>query len=75
MNIDQELLTKVRKENIEFRRLHDEHLKLKDRVEELNRMKFLSTEQEVEKKKIQKQKLKNKDRMLAIIDDYQAKAH
>lgn len=75
MNIDQELLTKVRKENIEFRRLHDEHLKLKDRVEELNRMKFLSAEQEVEKKKIQKQKLKNKDRMLAIIDDYQAKAH
>lgn len=75
MNIDQELLTKVRKENIEFRRLHDEHLKLKDRVEELNRMKFLSSEQEVEKKKIQKQKLKNKDRMLAIIDDYQAKAH
>ena len=75
MDIDQELLTKVKKTNIEFKRLHEEHTKLKDRVEELNRMKFLTAEQEVEKKRIQKQKLKNKDRMLKIIDSFQAKAN
>ena len=51
MDIDQELLTKVKKTNIEFKRLHEQHTKLKDRVEELNRMKFLTTEQEEEKKK------------------------
>lgn len=75
MDIEQELLTKVRKENVEFRKLHDEHSKLKNRVEELNRMKFLSAEQELEKKTIQKQKLKNKERLLQIIDDYQAKSN
>ena len=72
MDIDQELLTKVKKENIEFRKLYNEHTKLKDRVETLNRMKFLSAEQEVEKKKIQKQKLKNKDKMLKIIAAFQS---
>lgn len=73
MDIDQALLTKVKKENVEFRKLYDEHTKLKDHVEKLNKMKFLTTEQELEKKEIQKKKLKNKDRMLKIIDTYQSK--
>ncbi len=73
MDIDQALLTKVKKENVEFRKLYDEHTKLKDHVEKLNRMKFLTAEQELEKKEIQKKKLKNKDLMLKIIDKYQSK--
>lgn len=70
MDIEQGLLTKVKKENIEFRRLYDDHLKLSDRVETLNRLKFLTAEQELEKKTIQKQKLKSKERLLKIIDEY-----
>ncbi len=75
MNIEPELLTKVKKDNVEFRRLYDEHTKLKNQVEELNRMKYLSPEQEVEKKTIQKQKLKSKERLMRILDDYLAKSN
>ncbi len=39
MEIDQDLLEKVRTSNNEFRKLYDEHLTLKSRVEELNKMK------------------------------------
>ncbi|NIP99615.1 MAG: DUF465 domain-containing protein [Nitrospinaceae bacterium] len=72
MDIDPILLEKLQNGNEEFKKLYAEHCKLKDRVEELNSLKFLSPEQEVEKKTIQKQKLKNKDRMTEIIDQFQA---
>lgn len=75
MDIEPELLTKVKKDNVEFRRLYDEHTKLKNQVEELNRLKYLSPEQEVEKKTIQKQKLKSKERLMKLLDDYLARSN
>lgn len=71
MDIDPMLLEKIQKENEEFKKLYREHTDLKSRVEELNRLKFLSPEQEMEKKTIQKQKLKNKDRLTQIIEEFQ----
>ena len=75
MEIDPTLLAKIQNENDEFKKLYEEHTQLKYRVEALNHMKFLSPEQEVEKKTIQKHKLRNKDRMTEIIDQYQASLH
>ena len=75
MEIDPTLLAKIQNENDEFKKLYEEHTQLKHRVEALNQMKFLSPEQEVEKKTIQKHKLRNKDRMTEIIDQYQASPH
>lgn len=72
MEIDPTLLEKVQGENEEFKKLYEEHLELKHRVEELNKMSFLSPELELEKKTVQKQKLKGKDRMIQIIEQYQA---
>jgi uncharacterized protein YdcH (DUF465 family) len=72
MEIDPTLLEKVQGENEEFKKLYEEHLGLKNRVEELNKMHFLTPEQELEKKTIQKQKLKGKDRMIEIIEQFQA---
>ena len=72
MEIDPTLLEKVQGESEEFKKLYQEHLDLKIRVEELNKMQFLSPEQELEKKTVQKQKLKGKDRMSQIIEQYQA---
>jgi hypothetical protein len=71
MEIDPTLLEKVQGENEEFKKLYQEHLDLKHRVEELNKMNFLSPEQELEKKTVQKQKLKGKDRMSQILEQYQ----
>ena len=72
MEIDPTLLEKVQGENEEFKKLYQEHLDLKHRVEELNKMNFLTPELELEKKTVQKQKLKGKDRMTQIIEQYQA---
>lgn len=72
MEIDPTLLEKVQGENEEFKKLYEEHLDLKHRVEKLNNMSFLSPEQELEKKTVQKQKLKGKDRMAKIIEQYEA---
>ncbi len=72
MDIDPTLLEKVQGENDEFKKLYKEHLELKHRVEKLNKMSFLSAEQEMEKKAVQKQKLKGKDRMIKIIEQYEA---
>ena len=75
MEINSNLLEKVRQENTEFRELHDEHTTLKLKVEALNKTKLITPEQEVEKKKHQKQKLNLKDRMEKILSHYQDAIH
>ena len=75
MEINPQLLEKIKNENEEFKKLYEEHTILKNRVEELNKMKFLSGDQEVEKKKHQKEKLKAKDRLEQILSTYQAQLH
>jgi uncharacterized protein YdcH (DUF465 family) len=75
MEIDPMLVEKLSSENEEFKKLYKEHTDLKHRVEELNKMKFLSAEQELEKKTIQKQKLKLKDRLDIILNENHSTLH
>ena len=70
MEINSNLLEKVRQENTEFRELHEEHTTLKLKVQALNKIKLITPEQEVEKKKHQKLKLNLKDRMEKILSHY-----
>ncbi len=70
MEVNQELLERAKNENPEFKKLFDKHTELKSKVDGLNKLKFLNPEQEIEKKKIQKLKLKNKDLMDKIINSY-----
>jgi len=72
MDINQNLLEKVQKENEEFRGLFEQHATLKQKVEEYNKMKLITPQQEIEKKKHQKQKLSLKDRMEKILNQYQS---
>ena len=75
MDINADLLEKVQKENKEFRGLYKEHTTLKQKVEEFNKMKIITPQQEIEKKKHQKQKLSLKDRMEKILSEYQSITH
>ena len=75
MDINLDLLEKVQKENEEFRGLYKEHTSLKQKVEEFNKMKIITPQQEIEKKKHQKQKLSLKDRMEKILSKYQSSIH
>jgi uncharacterized protein YdcH (DUF465 family) len=72
MEIDPELLKKVMGDNSEFKELYNQHSRLKSKVEDLNKLKFMTAEQEVEKKQHQKEKLLMKDMLEKILKDYQS---
>jgi hypothetical protein len=67
---EEEVIEILRKESEEFRKLETEHKRLDKYLEEMNRKKFLTTDEEIEKKKLQKQKLQYKDRMAQMIRGY-----
>ena len=51
----------------ELRRYYEEHRELKRRLEELRQRPYLTEEETLEEKRIQKQKLAGKDRMMEIL--------
>ena len=58
----------------ELRSHYDEHLELKRRSEELKNRQFLTEEEEVELKRIQKQKLAGKDKIMEILSRHRQPA-
>ncbi len=60
----------LRNENEEYLKLEKEHLKLENFLKEINKRKHITPEEEIERKKIQKQKLFVKDRMAEMIRNY-----
>lgn len=67
---DQNLIQRLSEENPKFRKLHEEHIIFEKRLMELDEMTYLSTEDELERKKIQKLKLAGKDEMEHLLREY-----
>jgi uncharacterized protein YdcH (DUF465 family) len=67
---EREIVEFLKKENEEFRRLNEEHRNLDELLGEIDDRKYLTPEEEVERKKIQKQKLLKKDRMAELVRQY-----
>jgi hypothetical protein len=67
---EEEIVELLKKENEEFRKLTEEHKNLEKLLSKIDSKRFLTPEEEVERKKIQKQKLLKKDRMAALIRDF-----
>ena len=67
---EQEIIELLKKENEEFKKLEEEHRNLKSTLAEIDRKVYLTTEEEVERKKVQKLKLIKKDRMAELIREY-----
>ena len=67
---EQEIAELLKKENEEFRKLNEEHRGLDGLLAEIDNKRYLTPEEEVERKKIQKQKLLKKDRMAEIVREY-----
>lgn len=70
---DAEIAEILRRENEEFKRLEEEHKRLKQCLAEIDKKRFLTADEEIERKKIQKQKLQQKDRMAELIMEYREK--
>lgn len=54
----------------ELRGLYEEHVDFKRKLDKLNHKIHLSTDEEVEKKRLQKLKLAGKDRMMELLHRY-----
>ncbi|MBI5196852.1 MAG: DUF465 domain-containing protein [Nitrospirae bacterium] len=72
---DGEIEEILQKENEEYKKLEEEHKVLKQRLAEIDKIKYLTPEDEIERKKIQKKKLAQKDRMAEIIREYKKKVN
>jgi len=70
---DNEIAEILRRESEEFRRLEEEHRRLDEEIARMDKKRFLTTDEEMERKKIQKQKLRNKDLMAEMIRKYKQK--
>lgn len=64
---DESLVKQLFEENPRFRRLYEEHQILERDLERLTAKDYLSTEDELEKKRVQKLKLAGKDEMEYIV--------
>jgi formyltetrahydrofolate synthetase len=65
-----EIVKLLEKENEEFRTLGKEHKDLDDKLSELQKKVYLSSEEQMEKKKLKKLKLLKKDRRAELIRKY-----
>lgn len=67
---DPVLLEKLRRENKEFLGLEKEHKRLDEELNLLLKRRVLTAEEEVLKRRLQKEKLAKKDRMAEIVREY-----
>ena len=73
MEEKEELVQYARRESDEFRRLEKEHRDLDQEINsKFGGKKYLTAEEEIERKTLQKQKLLKKDRMQAILTGFKA---
>jgi hypothetical protein len=70
--VDATLVERVKRDNTEFRQLLEEHETYEGQLLNFNDLPYLTSDQEVERKRLQKLKLLGKDRMMAILDQYAA---
>ena len=70
LNEDPAILELVRKEFPEFKALEESHHRLEAQLSELTKLHFLTPEEELEKKRIQFDKLATKDKMAALVRNF-----
>ncbi|MCZ6873965.1 MAG: DUF465 domain-containing protein [bacterium] len=69
--IDEVVIERAKQENTEFRCLLEQHQTYEQQLDLYKDLKFLTNEQELERKRLQKLKLQGKDRMISILLQYQ----
>lgn len=67
---EQEIIEKLKQENEEFKKLSQEHKSLDDKLVDIDKKRYLNSDEEIERKKLQKQKLIKKDKMAQLVRDF-----
>jgi uncharacterized protein len=68
---EEELIQQHAVHDAELRTLYQEHLELKHQLEAFRNKLYLTPEEELEKKRIQKLKLASKDRLMDLLNRHQ----
>ena len=71
---DEELIQQHAVHDEELKALYEEHLELKHQLEAFRNKLYLTAEEELEKKRIQKLKLASKDRLMGLLNRHQHEA-
>jgi hypothetical protein len=69
---DLQLIRKLIPKDKELKKLWDEHQGYEDKLDQLNKRRYLSTEEEIRRKEIQKLKLQGKDKIEVILRRYRS---
>ena len=67
---EEQMIASVLDQDPELRKYYEEHLEYEKRLVDLHDKGYLSPEDEMEKKRIQKLKLVGKDKIMEILDKY-----
>jgi len=67
---DEELVKRLAAGNEGLRRSYERHAQLAAEVEELSQRPHLTTEEELHRRELQKQKLVEKDRIIRVLDEH-----
>jgi uncharacterized protein len=67
---DELIISKYINSDEELKRYVDDHRRLESELEKFNKRVYLTPEEEMERKKLQKKKLLGKDRILEILSRY-----
>ena len=67
---EQRLIIPLLDKDAELRRYYDEHRELEDKLMTFQNRYYLSPDEEIEKKNLQKLKLVGKDKMMEIVSKY-----
>ena len=67
MDTDNPTVKQLLEESDRFRKLYEEHRKYEKQLEELDKAHYLTPEQELQRKTIQKLKLSGKDQMSQLV--------
>jgi uncharacterized protein YdcH (DUF465 family) len=70
---DEDLIARYVDQDDELKKHVENHKRFEDVLEDFNRRVYLTPEEEIEKKKIQKMKLHGKDRIHRILSKYREK--
>lgn len=68
---EEELFQRYAAHDSELQALYEEHEQLKKQLDSFRHKLYLTPEEEIEVKRLQKLKLASKDRMMAILDRHQ----
>ncbi len=71
---DLELIQKYSSDDAELKRCMEEHEMYEHKLEEFNRRLYLTPEEEIERKRVQKLKLAGRDRIEVILSKYRSRS-